>query len=124
MMTVSSALRIGIARTANFPSRRVLISRNFSSSIARSQPLSSSSSSPPSGFIFGEVLDHAVDLRNSRPGDRIDVPYELTITDAMQVNFQFFLVCSSSGGLSSLLLNIPFPPLRQGFMEFSLPQSK
>jgi len=38
-------------------------------------------------FIHGEVLDHAVDLRYSRPGDRIKVPYELTITDAMQVRY-------------------------------------
>ena len=37
-------------------------------------------------FVKGEVLDHAVDLRTARPGDRIHIPYELTISGALQVS--------------------------------------
>ena len=40
-----------------------------------------------SNRIKGEVLDYAVDLRNSRPGDIINIPYELTISEATQVRF-------------------------------------
>jgi len=40
---------------------------------------------PPANFLQqGFVLDHAVDLRNVRPGDRLDIPYELTISETMQ----------------------------------------
>ena len=35
--------------------------------------------------IKGEVLDYAVDLRQSRPGDIISIPYEITISEATQV---------------------------------------
>jgi len=42
------------------------------------------SSSEKEQFLKGTVLDHAVDLRNVRPGDRLDIPYELTITESMQ----------------------------------------
>jgi hypothetical protein len=52
---------------------------------------SSSDLRSSSGFIHGEVLDRAVDLRHSRPGDRIDVPYEITVTDAMQVSLKAYL---------------------------------
>lgn len=34
--------------------------------------------------VRGEVLDLAADLRNFRPGDKLDIPYELTITESMQ----------------------------------------
>jgi hypothetical protein len=40
-----------------------------------------------SNRIKGEVLDYAVDLRNSRPGDIINIPYEITISEATQVRF-------------------------------------
>eukprot|EP00551_Chaetoceros_affinis_P010699 CAMPEP_0203675752 /NCGR_PEP_ID=MMETSP0090-20130426/21984_1 /ASSEMBLY_ACC=CAM_ASM_001088 /TAXON_ID=426623 /ORGANISM="Chaetoceros affinis, Strain CCMP159" /LENGTH=375 /DNA_ID=CAMNT_0050542065 /DNA_START=22 /DNA_END=1146 /DNA_ORIENTATION=+ len=83
-MIVSSALRKRIAVNISFSSTRLLTSRKFSPSSSVLLSQIPSSSPPPPGFITGEVLDHAVDLRNSRPGDRIDVPYELTITDAMQ----------------------------------------
>ena len=36
------------------------------------------------GVVRGEVLDLAADLRTFRPGDRLDIPYELTITDSLQ----------------------------------------
>jgi acyl dehydratase len=32
----------------------------------------------------GIVLDHAVDLRNVRLGDRLDIPYELTVSETLQ----------------------------------------
>jgi acyl dehydratase len=35
-------------------------------------------------LLQGIVLDHAVDLRNVRPGDHIDIPYELTLTETLQ----------------------------------------
>ncbi len=34
--------------------------------------------------IRGEVLDLATDLRTLRPGDRVDVPYEVTVSEGMQ----------------------------------------
>jgi len=37
-----------------------------------------------SEFVQGEILDMAVNLRQSRPGDVIQIPYELTITESMQ----------------------------------------
>lgn len=42
------------------------------------------SNSPDGGTVVkGEILDLAVDLRTSRPGDTIDSPYELTISESM-----------------------------------------
>jgi acyl dehydratase len=42
---------------------------------------------PPSSSegdsIQGEVLDLAVNLKTVRPGDRLDIPYEMTITESM-----------------------------------------
>lgn len=35
-------------------------------------------------MLRGSYLDHAVDLRNVRPGDRLSIPYELTISDTLQ----------------------------------------
>ena len=35
-------------------------------------------------FLKGKALDHAIDLRNVRPGDRLDVPYELTVSETLQ----------------------------------------
>ena len=37
----------------------------------------------PPGFIQGEVLDLAVDLRSLRPGDKLDIPYELTVSESL-----------------------------------------
>lgn len=37
----------------------------------------------PAGFIQGEVLDLAVDLRALRPGDKLDIPYELTVSESL-----------------------------------------
>lgn len=34
--------------------------------------------------IVGEIIDHAVDLKNVRPGETIDLPYELTIASSMR----------------------------------------
>jgi hypothetical protein len=41
-----------------------------------------------SNGIRGEVLDLAADLRNFRPGDRLDIPYELTVSESMQEFWQ------------------------------------
>jgi hypothetical protein len=35
-------------------------------------------------FVQGEVLDLAADLRTFRPGDKLDIPYELTVSESMQ----------------------------------------
>ena len=51
------------------------------------------SSIDESKMIKGEVLDLAVDLRSTRPGDRIDIPYELTISESMQVS-SWILLCT------------------------------
>lgn len=45
---------------------------------------SSSSSGHSTSLLEGLVLHHAVDLRAVRPGDRIQIPYELTVTESMQ----------------------------------------
>ena len=36
-----------------------------------------------SNLVYGSTIDHAVDLMQMRPGDRLDIPYEMTVTDAM-----------------------------------------
>lgn len=43
-----------------------------------------SATEAPRRLLQGQVLDHAVDLRNVRPGDRVDIPYELTVTETLQ----------------------------------------
>lgn len=48
----------------------------------------SSTESSKAESIRGEVLDLAAGLRIVRPGDKIDIPYELTITEAMQEFWQ------------------------------------
>ncbi|KAJ1405529.1 hypothetical protein B484DRAFT_404405, partial [Ochromonadaceae sp. CCMP2298] len=35
-------------------------------------------------FVRGEVVDYAVDLKTVRPGDTIDVPYEVTISHSFR----------------------------------------
>ena len=35
-------------------------------------------------LLHGEVLDLAADLREFRVGDRLDIPYELTVSESMQ----------------------------------------
>jgi hypothetical protein len=47
-----------------------------------------SSDTVKSNSIRGEVLDLAADLRNFRPGDRLDIPYELTVSESMQEFWQ------------------------------------
>jgi len=39
-------------------------------------------------FIKGEILDYSINLRTSRPGTEIKVPYELTLTDALSEFWQ------------------------------------
>ena len=39
---------------------------------------------PSDRLIIGEIIDHAVDLKNARPGETIELPYELTIANSMR----------------------------------------
>ena len=39
-------------------------------------------------FMKGEVLDYAINLRTSRPGTVIDIPYELTLTESLHEFWQ------------------------------------
>ena len=45
-------------------------------------------------YLTGQLLDLAADLRTFRPGDKLDIPYELTVSESMQdfwqsVRFRF-----------------------------------
>lgn len=46
-------------------------------------------------FIKGEVLDYAINLRTSRPGTVIDIPYELTLTESLHEFWQSCEWCRS-----------------------------
>ena len=35
-------------------------------------------------FIRGQVLDLGADLRTFRPGDKLEIPYEITVSESMQ----------------------------------------
>jgi hypothetical protein len=50
--------------------------------------VSDNNNSMTKASIRGEVLDLAADLRTFRPGDRLDIPYELTISESMQEFWQ------------------------------------
>lgn len=41
-------------------------------------------------LLEGVVLDHAVDLQHVRPGDRLDIPYELTVSETLP---DFWFAC-------------------------------
>lgn len=43
--------------------------------------------------IRGEIIDHAIDLTKCRPGDIIDVPYELTISNSFRDLWQSAFYC-------------------------------
>ena len=47
------------------------------------------STSTPS-LVTGVILDHAVNLKTVRPGDRLDIPYELTISESLP---DFWFAC-------------------------------
>jgi hypothetical protein len=34
--------------------------------------------------VRGTILDHSIDLRSVRPGDKLDIPYQITVSDTMQ----------------------------------------
>jgi hypothetical protein len=73
--------------------RKIRMMRSFAS---ERQPLNSSNNVPkaelnegPSpqsldDYLHGQVLDLAVDLQTVRPGDRLEIPYELTVSESMQ----------------------------------------
>ena len=41
-------------------------------------------SHPAGVFLEGQVFDLAADLRTFRPGSKLDIPYELTVSESMQ----------------------------------------
>jgi len=47
----------------------------------------------PGETIKGEILDHAVNLKEARPGDQIEVPYELTVADAFRESWHSAFYC-------------------------------
>jgi hypothetical protein len=53
-------------------------------------------------WIQGQVLDMAADLRTFRPGDKLDIPYEMTVSESMQDFWQSvrMSVCSQHFHLS------------------------
>jgi acyl dehydratase len=64
-------------------------SSSTTSSVAEAASNASDSSKDRSfdstrALLKGVVLDHAIDLRSVRPGDQIDIPYELTLTETLQ----------------------------------------
>jgi hypothetical protein len=44
----------------------------------------STTSQPGGVFLEGQVFDLAADLRTFRPGSKLDIPYELTVSESMQ----------------------------------------
>ena len=63
------------------------VSRNLSSStnpFGHFYKVSDVNSTDPDGPIIGEVMDKTMDLTKLRPGDKIDLPYELTINQSFR----------------------------------------
>ena len=46
--------------------------------------VSDPTSKPAGVFLEGQVFDLAADLRTFRPGSKLDIPYELTVSESMQ----------------------------------------
>jgi acyl dehydratase len=72
-----SMIRVAFSTTA-----RRLISTRLNGEVTVKQRTIQTASSPH--LLKGIVLDHAVDLRSARPGDRLDIPYELTVSETLQ----------------------------------------
>jgi hypothetical protein len=47
-------------------------------------PAAMTSSKSKARMLKGIVLDHSIDLRHLRPGDQLDIPYELTVSETLQ----------------------------------------
>lgn len=74
-------------------SRRTLSSRTINGFVvgtdlddqsANEESTSGNTSSKMRNMIRGQVLDHSIDLRRVRPGDRVDIPYQITVSETMQ----------------------------------------
>lgn len=50
---------------------------------SKAEIIKDTSASDGGKFLKGSTIDHAVDLNSLRPGDRLDIPYEMTVTDAL-----------------------------------------
>mmetsp|Transcript_20847 Transcript_20847/g.26931 ORF Transcript_20847/g.26931 Transcript_20847/m.26931 type:complete len:436 (+) Transcript_20847:73-1380(+) len=42
------------------------------------------SSAPDTKMLRGTILDHSVDLLRARPGDKLDIPYQITVSESLQ----------------------------------------
>ena len=84
MISKSLLLRLRLRRPCDPPSRIVRLSsthRNVNGGAAVLGSHASASTKHEFKYIEAESLDVAVDLQVLRPGDYLDIPYELTITD-------------------------------------------
>jgi acyl dehydratase len=81
----------GIRRTETFQSivrhqqaRRCLSQQSLNINSAASPKEDEGGIKDEGVFLIGETLDSAADLQSFRPGDRLDIPYELTVSESMQ----------------------------------------
>jgi len=81
------------SRAKNGSFRRALSSRTVNGLVATDLPgvqphvgdeSSSAMVSKIRKMVRGKVLDHSIDLRRVRPGDRVDIPYQITVSETMQ----------------------------------------
>ena len=82
----------------------------------------------PNRLLQGEILDLAADLRTFRPGDRLDIPYELTVSESMQdfwqsvsSSFRFVAMVVSEGLL--LCYHTSYNQICEHVMLFALYES-
>jgi hypothetical protein len=124
---MNACVRLSLQRS-RFHSKLLWISRSLSSiastprnAIINDTPAASSPpgitvpSSITDKFIHGEVLDLSVNLQALRPGDILDIPYELTVSEAMQDFWQ-----SAFHSQDRLQTSTPFAR-RLGFQDRVLP---
>jgi hypothetical protein len=62
-------------------SEQALNGKNRDAEVVSEQP---TTSQPGGVFVEGQVFDLAADLRTFRPGSKLDIPYELTVSESMQ----------------------------------------
>jgi hypothetical protein len=90
MITVASRALVRMrAGTSRIISTSMQFSRSLTSTtsfykVSHGETSSKSSGGTKQSTIIGEIIDNAIDLRNIRPGETIEVPYELTISNSMR----------------------------------------
>jgi hypothetical protein len=75
--------RFPLGRFRNLPRRRSFSYATEFSAYSTATPSFGDHQSDASS-VWGEVIEHAIDLRSARPGDKISIPYELTVSESMQ----------------------------------------